>query len=588
MSANHVLQLAQRVIARSQQTTPSLYLGIALRTAERLLECVPFVLCYVWLAGRWPDAVVRSPMLDWAPHWQLALGGLLPAVLLQWLCAYWGQRLTFFAGYQIMAAYRRRLLDHVHRLPIGVLQQQRGGELAEQLTDDVKKVEAIFTHLIPDIASALLAVSLIWLALAAVDLPLTLALSCALLPAWGLLQFSKRFFVRSGQEKQRVQAYTSGVLIEFVLGLRTLRLFDRTAQWLSRLNQQFERLRTLSLGVEAWGGGSVMAYRLVLEAGLPGLLLGMAWLTTQPDSSPAPHWLLFLLLAHKLLQPLLEVAETLTVLRYAAQCEQRLENLLTAPAMPEPEQPQRPTGLDIRFEQVSLAYEQEKVLHDISFTVPQGTLTALVGPSGSGKTSILNLLARFYDPSQGKVLLGGVDLRELGSEQLYQSLGMVFQQVQLHQGSIRDNIALSTTPVSDEAVQQACRDAWCDDFIRRLPAGYETQIGEGGMRLSGGERQRLSIARTLLKDAPVLLLDEATASVDPISQAEIQQALSRLAQGRTVVMIAHRLSTVTHADQILVLDQGRIIGQGTHSALLSNCPLYQRLWHAQHSQALSG
>nr|WP_308418073.1 ABC transporter ATP-binding protein [Aquaspirillum sp. LM1] len=176
-------------------------------------------------------------------------------------------------------------------------------------------------------------------------------------------------------------------------------------------------------------------------------------------------------------------------------------------------------------------------------------------------------------------------MRALGSDQLYQSLSMVFQQVQLHQGSIRDNIALSTAPVSDEAVQQACRDAWCDDFICRLPAGYETQIGEGGMRLSGGERQRLSIARTLLKDAPVLLLDEATASVDPISQAEIQLALSRLVQGRTVVMIAHRLSTITHADQILVLDQGRIVGQGTHLALLSNCPLYQRLWHAQHSQA---
>lgn len=235
------------------------------------------------------------------------------------------------------------------------------------------------------------------------------------------------------------------------------------------------------------------------------------------------------------------------------------------------------------FEGVGFRYDTsaEWVLRDVSFRAPQGRIVAVVGPSGGGKSTLLHLLARFFDPQEGRITLGGVDLRDLGPDRLYDHLSFVFQDVQLFDGSVLENVRIGRPDATDAEVMAACRAARCDEFIRRLPQGYETPIGENGQRLSGGQRQRLSIARALLKDAPVLLLDEATASVDPEAQHEIQEAISRLIKGRTVIVIAHRLHTIQHADQILLLAQGRIIERGSHDELLRAGGLYRDMWALQ-------
>lgn len=240
-----------------------------------------------------------------------------------------------------------------------------------------------------------------------------------------------------------------------------------------------------------------------------------------------------------------------------------------------------PNEHDIRLENVSFGYDGSLVLDNVSAEMKKGTLTAIVGPSGSGKSTMLRLIARFYDPQKGRVLFGGEDERELDPEKLMKKISMVFQDVYLFQDTIGNNIRYGRQDATQEEIEAAAKQACCHDFIRKLPQGYDTMVGEAGSTLSGGEKQRISIARAILKDAPVILLDEATSSLDPENEAEMQKAIGRLVKGRTVIMIAHRLKTVENATTIIVLDKGRVVEQGRHEKLLENAGLYAKLWELQ-------
>ena len=240
-----------------------------------------------------------------------------------------------------------------------------------------------------------------------------------------------------------------------------------------------------------------------------------------------------------------------------------------------------PDRYDVEFDHVTFAYQDKPVLHDVSVRMQQGQMTAFVGPSGSGKSTMLKLVARFYDVADGTLRMGGQDLREAQPEQHLGKVSMVFQDVYLFQDTIANNIAFGKQDATREEVEQVARLACCDSFINRLPKGYDTMVGEGGCTLSGGEKQRISIARALLKDAPVVLLDEATASLDPENELEVQRAIDTLIAGRTVLVVAHRLKTICRADKIVVLDDGRIVDSGRHDELIARGGLYCRLWRLQ-------
>jgi ATP-binding cassette subfamily B protein IrtB len=608
----------RRVIQQSHCSPAQFYQGLLYRTIERCIEIMPMLVCFAWVyaiqtnsalvqvswLGLFPDIALSTAELAGnaqgvsqmkSQHLGLFTLVLISLFIIQLIFSYLGQRQSVLGSYHIIQGYRERLINRVRQLPLGKIYQHRSGQLAEMLTQDIKRIESIFTHISADLCSAIFAPFIWIMALLWLDWQLALSLISGLPLAVLVLNGARRFFCGISARKQDLFRDTAGLLTEFTLGIKTLRLFNQTQQWVVRLGKRFEDLKTLSIGVEAWGAGPVLSYRLMLEASVIVLLLVIANASNNSLVSSADilSWILFLFLAYKLLGPLLEISENLTVLRFAIESENKLNALFTMELFSEPKQPSNPERFDIEFDKVSFSYEQQDPLQDslqkirqstlqnISFTVPENTVTAIVGPSGAGKSSIVNLVARFYETSAGNISIGGHHLANIGTDLLYEHISVVFQQVQLYDATVMENVRIGRQSATDAEVIAACKMVNCDNFICALPQGYQTWVGEGGSRLSGGERQRLSIARGLLKNAPILLLDEITSSVDPYNQYFIQQALNTLAQNKTVIVIAHRLSTIVNADQIIVMDQGQIVEHGTHNSLMESSGLYKKLWLAQ-------
>ena len=293
-----------------------------------------------------------------------------------------------------------------------------------------------------------------------------------------------------------------------------------------------------------------------------------------------------LIASFSIFNPLEVMGQMTTLIRMLDSTLDRVERVKTAKRIDENGQDVAPTSFDISFDHVSFAYEDgNQILKDVSFTIPQGSMTAIVGPSGSGKTTITRLIARFWDVQKGSVTVGGHDVKEFTCDSLLKNMSMVFQNVYLFHDTIENNIKFGSPDATHEQVVEAAKKACCHDFISALPDGYNTVIGEGGSTLSGGEKQRISIARAMLKDAPIILLDEATASVDPENEVHLQQAISALVKDKTLVVIAHRLSTIRNADQILVVDDGKIVQRGTHEELVKQKGIYQNFWNIrQHAR----
>lgn len=487
-------------------------------------------------------------------------------------------RANFRGAYEMSADGRIRLAEHLRKLSLGFLSQRDPGDLSSMMITDFTLAETGISHHLPQLMGALVMPILAFLSLLWIDWRMSLAMFLAL-PFALLVLWLCTIVQRSLSGRQIAAKINAGNrLEEYLQGIRVMKAYNLLGDRFVRLRDAFGELRRACIRQEALLGPFVMLSVTLVRAGLTLMILCGTYLLLGGELSLLT-FVLFLVVGSRVFEPLTSALTNFAEFRYFSIAGGRILSLMNEPEMQGDSE--APESGDITLQDVSFAYQQKETLHGINLTMKRGTLTALVGPSGSGKSTLMKLCARFYDPQKGAVLFNGIPMTELEPESLMRHISMVFQDVYLFQDTIRNNIRFGKSDASEEEIIAVAKKACCHDFIMRLPKGYDTMVGEGGCTLSGGEKQRLSIARAMLKNAQVVLLDEATASLDPENEVEVQQAINTLIEGRTVIVIAHRLKTIREAEQIVVLENGRIAEKGCHEELIGRKGLYYKLWSIQ-------
>lgn len=481
--------------------------------------------------------------------------------------------------YDLSTRLRIMLGNQLRKFSLGFFKQRDPGEIASIVLQDVANFEGIFGHSVGNLASATFGTVVLSVFLLVYDWRLALCLLLALPLIYPFLQLAN-YFVRKLGKKQIAARNTVGAkFLEYVQGIRHLKSYGLTGEKHQALEDSFENLRRQSIRMEAVPGPFIVTAAIVFEMGFLGMIaLGLYYLSG--NSITVPVLITFLILGYNLYNPLKVVMVDYLLLRYMNESLNRIINVMEEPTM-ETEKDELPAGYDIRFENVSFGYQDKITVQNLNFTIPEKSMLALVGHSGSGKTTIASLIARFWDVNAGSIQIGGVDIRNINHDKFYTLISEVFQEVYLFDDSVRNNIRIGKPDASDAEIQNAAERAQCLEFIHELPEGMDTRVGEGGNKLSGGQKQRISIARALLKNAPIVLLDEATASLDPENEIHIQNAIQELVRSKTVVVIAHKLATIKNADRILVLQEGKIAESGSHDQLLAQAGIYRNMWDIQ-------
>lgn len=494
-------------------------------------------------------------------------------MLLTWRSSLMSHKISF----TILKNIREAITDRMAKVPMGVMLETPTGTFKNLIVDNVAKLEDSMAHFMPElpsnIAAPLCSILLIFIldwrmGLASlITIPLGILFFAAMMRGYGPRMEN---YMRSANDM-------NSSLVEYVSGIQVIKAFNRSASSYGKYSKSVNYFHdsTMEWWSQCWFWNA--AARAVLPSTLLGTLPVGAWLYMEGTLS-LPVFLISLVVPLGFVAPLMKVSEAM---EQVSMIKGNLEQVTAFLKTPELVRPSEPVSLGERtyqFEDVHFGYKETEVLHGISFQTKPGTMTAIVGPSGSGKSTIAKLMAGFWDVTSGSVRFGGQDIRQIPFEQLMGEISYVAQDNFLFDKSIRENIRMGNPAATDEEVEAAAKAANCHDFIMQLEQGYDTLAGDAGDRLSGGERQRITIARAMLKPASVVILDEATAYADPENEALIQQAISKLVAGKTLIVVAHRLNTIRNADQILVVANGNIAGRGTQEELLRECPIYQKMW----------
>ena len=494
-------------------------------------------------------------------------------MLLTWRSSLMSHKISF----TILKNIREAITDRMAKVPMGVMLETPTGTFKNLIVDNVAKLEDSMAHFMPElpsnIAAPLCSILLIFIldwrmGLASlITIPLGILFFAAMMRGYGPRMEN---YMRSANDM-------NSSLVEYVNGIQVIKAFNRSASSYGKYSKSVNYFHdsTMEWWSQCWFWNA--AARAVLPSTLLGTLPVGAWLYMEGTLS-LPVFLISLVVPLGFVAPLMKVSEAM---EQVSMIKGNLEQVTAFLKTPELVRPSEPVSLGERtyqFEDVHFGYKETEVLHGISFQTKPGTMTAIVGPSGSGKSTIAKLMAGFWDVTSGSVRFGGQDIRQIPFEQLMGEISYVAQDNFLFDKSIRENIRMGNPAATDEEVEAAAKAANCHDFIMQLEQGYDTLAGDAGDRLSGGERQRITIARAMLKPSSVVILDEATAYADPENEALIQQAISKLVAGKTLIVVAHRLNTIRNADQILVVANGNIAGRGTQEELLRECPIYQKMW----------
>lgn len=477
------------------------------------------------------------------------------------------------AGYFMAADRRISIADKLKRVPMGFFNANSLGQLSGVCTTVVGSIENMVPMVLVNILGGLITTAVFTLVILIFDWRIGLITLVGILLYLAVVSAMEKKSALIAADTQKAQTALTEAVLEDVQGMGVVKSFNLSGRGDRKLQEAVEEKRHADLEVEQ----VMIPYTAVQEAvlQLASVLMMLAAVVFWANGTMSlANALMVLVMAFLVFNQIKAFGMGVSMLRMAAASIDRTLETEQMPWMDEHGKAVSPKTHDITFDHVSFSYENKQILHDINVTLPDKTTTAIVGPSGSGKSTLCNLIARFWDVDSGCVKIGGVDVRDYTLESLMNQISMVFQNVYLFADTIENNIKFGCPDATHEQVVSAAKKACCDDFIEALPDGYDTVIGEGGASLSGGEKQRISIARAMLKDAPIVILDEATANVDPENEDRLQKAIEALTRDKTIIMIAHRLKTVRHADQILVIDHGCIVQQGKHDALIRQSGLY--------------
>ncbi|MDR0654011.1 MAG: ABC transporter ATP-binding protein/permease [Synergistaceae bacterium] len=522
--------------------------------------------------------LMNGQPLDIAKLWLSFAAGLAAAVLYFFLyrCEY---RATFSVAYSEAEKIRLEVAERIRRLPLSFFNNKDLSELTTNMMADCTSVEHTMSHVVPGLCADIITAAIACVLLSFYDRRMSICLFAVMPVSIGLILVTRKLQRKFGERHVVAKMDVSGQVQEYLEGIKVVKAFGLAGEKSYALERALRGMMREAIKFEGFTGTFITLSMMILQMGI-GLvtLVGVMLLTR--GGIDVVKMITFILVSAKIYSPLIVVLTLLPEFFYMLVSTRRMQALRRETPMRGDENIALP-DCGIEFKNVSFAYGEEAVIKDVSLRIPENCVAAFVGPSGSGKTTVSRLIARFWDVSEGDISIGGQNVREIDPERLMSYMSFVFQDVVLFNDTVTNNIRIGKQDATDEEIYSAAKMARCDEFIRALPDGYDTVIGENGSTLSGGERQRVSIARALLKGAPIVILDEATASLDPENETSIQEAISELVRDRTVIVIAHRLRTVMGADKIFVLENGRLVEEGTGEELVSRGGLFARLYKIQ-------
>lgn len=562
----------KRIIRWAGRYKKRLYLGSVCSFFSSLATAIPtMVAAYALdkaIQAYWTNTAIE-PALIWQTLWII-----VGSIALNFLLSYLRAVLQESIGTEVAAGQRIHLGDVLKRVPLGYFSQNSVGDILAGVTTELsvlelqgmKMVDAVINGYAKFIATVL---CLIFFSPVAAAVSVVGVVFSAL-ALHGISRHSEKTATTAHEAVENM----SGAAIEYIRGLSIVKSFGQEGASTQSFRSANKALKDIRIGIEKGFTPFNCLHLFALKLASMGIVFICAWQAAQGQMSMA-FFLMFVLFSFVMFGSVENINDAAHLLGVIDSAMDKLEALENAEYIDQDGTDIKPTSYDIEFKDVSFGYDDRMVLHDLNFTIPQNATTAIVGPSGGGKTTLCNLIARFYDVNSGTITLGGTDIRAFTCDSLLRNISMVFQNVYLFRDTIKNNIKFGRPDAADEQIIAAAKAARCHDFIMALPDGYDTVIGEGGSSLSGGEKQRISIARAMLKDAPIVILDEANASIDPENEHLIQEAISALTHGKTIVTIAHRLATIENADQILVIDGGTVAQRGTHKELLEQEGTYK-------------